>query len=454
MQRPNLLSGARRPGLKAVLVAFLVMLMSVPLFFIASIANERQDRAEEVRRDVGYEWGGAAQYLGGPFLIVPFDQAYETEVAEQVMVNYRRRHVVIVPEMLSIDADSVTQIRARGIYEVPVFTAQVNVDGTFPAVDLSMYVAAEDRVRWEDAYVAFSLTDARGIRRASPLDLAGGSFGFEPGTRLDVLGQTGAHAPLGRRVDFSRPQPFSYNLAVNGSSRFRVLPTAQETSVTMASDWSSPGFQGAFLPLSPDVSNEGFTANWSVSNLARSFPEQFLAGGHDQPGAASFSAMSFGVDFIVPLDFYQKVFRALRYAIIFIGFSFLAFFLIEIVLKTRLHAVQYLMMGAAQALFYLLLLSASEHIGFTPAYGLAAGATVTLITIYGGAIARSLLAGLSLLIAMGLIYVLLYFLLQVEDYALLFGSIAAFTALAVTMLLTRNINWYGEVAADPAPETT
>lgn len=450
----GLMNARRGPGLKAILVGALVLMMSVPLFFVALITDERQDRANEVARNIGYDWGGQAQTVAGPFLVVPIDRNTVRGQGSEWSDVRERRYLVVLPDTLTIEAEAESQRLHRGIYEVPVYGAQIHVSGAFPAVDLAPHVASNDVILWDDAFVTLSLSDARGIRSRVMLSMLGREIPFEPGQGLALVSQSGAHAPLGQGFSpetVRSAQPFDFTFQLNGSSELRFVPLGQDSRVRLTSDWVSPSFQGAFLPVRRELTEEGFTAEWAVPSLARSFPDSYVVtAGNESSYVAPMTRAAFGVDFHVALDFYQKTFRALRYAIIFIGFTFLVFFLIELILKTRLHPVQYIMVGAAQSLFYLLLLSASEHIGFGPAFGLAAVATVMLITVYGSAVTRSRRVGGALLAALSLLYVLLYNLLQVEDFALLYGSVAAFVGLAVTMMLTRNVDWYGN---RPTPES-
>jgi len=459
------LTSKDRPGLKALLVGVLVLLMTIPLFFIATINTGRQQAAEHVQHDVGYEWGGQAQTVAGPFLIIPFDRPTEVGDGEDKRMVTARFYVVVLPSELNVGAQIASQMRHRSIYEVPVFEADISAAGSFPAIDPSSFTEPGDVVRWEEAIVSLSLTDTRGIRSAIDIRMDERQFSFAPGVGHAVYGSSGVTAAvpgsyrLGQSelgnvedlsanadpVNFANAQSFDLSFKLNGSTRLRFVPIGQITEGQMTADWQDPGFQGAFLPTDYSLEENGFAASWTVPNLARSFPDQFVITARTPSSQSeAFRRAAFGVDFVVPLDHYQKIFRALRYAVIFIGFTFLAFFLVELVLKTRLHPVQYLLIGAAQSVFYLLLLSASEHIGFGPAFTLAASATVALICSYGSFIARSLKVGAILLGVLGTIYFILYSLLQVEDLALLLGSMALFAALALTMLVTRNVNWYGE----------
>ena len=465
----NFLRHKDRPSFKAMVVGALIATMTVPLFFISEIASERKNRAEAVLQEVAGEWTEQQQTLAGPFLVIPIDHKVEVGSGDYARVDITRHHAIILPDEVNFQMQTASEILHRGIYPVSVFSGEIVASGRFPAIDPDTIAYPLDEILWEEAFVTLSLSDTRGVRSPINLNMAQGNHVFEPGTRLAIYGNQGAHVALEgtyeptvretgtvstevNQVNFAEEQEFRLGFTLNGSSRLRFVPIGKSTTAEITSDWAGPSFQGAFLPIERELSEDGFTARWSVPNLARSFPDQFVVA--DRFSTSQQQAMSrttFGVDLIVPLDHYQKVFRALRYAVIFVGFTFLSFFLVELVLKTRLHPVQYLLIGAAQSVFYLMLLSASEHIAFGTAFTFAAAATVSLVTAYGSFITRSLKVGTVLFAVLSMIYLVLYSLLQVEDLALLFGSIAIFAALALTMLVTRNVNWYGEEKSDTVP---
>lgn len=468
----NVVSGGRKPGLKALLVAFLVTLMFVPVTFVTALIEERQQRAQQVTDEVGRIWGGRDQTIAGPFLAVP----YETG---------RKRHVVLLlPEALSIDADIRTEKRYRGIFEVPVYQADISVSGRFDAAELQPYFADATRVFANEAFLVLNLSDPRGLRSNMTLSWDGDTRTFRPDSKLDVFRRGGIHAMLGRPLKEGGAQgsqsgsaeneageaqtarsaesvagraflpgasssassvDFSFDMKLNGSRTLKFLPAGRATEIALRADWPNPSFSGGFLPAEHELRTDGFSARWQVPDLARNFPQSWRAG-----AAPEMQSALVGVNLHRGVDFYQKVARSTKYAILFFGFTFLAFFLTEIVSSARIHPVQYLMTGAAQVIFYLLLLSIAEHVGFDKAYGAASAATILLVTFYGGSAVRSVSFALVLFIVLVATYALLYNLLQAGDYALLFGSVAAFLGLAVTMLLTRRVDWYGLTDAEPS----
>lgn len=467
----SLSSGARRPGLKALLVAFLVTLMFAPMQFITMLIEERQHRAEAVTEKVGRIWGGRDQVVAGPFLVVPYETAKHGDGKDRKRDRTQRHFAVVLPEELQIDADILTETRYRSIFEVPVYQAKISVSGRFQPDELASYLDDATRILADEAFLVVNISDARGLRNKVTLSLNGGEHPFRPGSPMDVFGKGGIHAVLRSTVARQRregsppaddvedstrrsdaqatpvalpgaapgaPLNFAFDMVLNGSRTLKLLPVGRSTTISLDADWSSPSFSGGFLPAEHEVRADGFTARWEVPDLARNFPQSWRAGNEPEMAAALV-----GVSLHKGVDFYRKVARSTKYAILFFGFTFLAFFLTELMSAARIHPVQYLMTGAAQVVFYLLLLSLAEHVGFDKAYGAAAVATVLLVTMYGGAAMRSAVFALVLFFVLVAIYALLYSLLQAGDFALLFGSLAAFLGLAMTMLLTRRVDWYG-----------
>jgi inner membrane protein len=229
---------------------------------------------------------------------------------------------------------------------------------------------------------------------------------------------------------------FSFSVELNGSQSLSFIPLGKQTDVQLTSTWSNPSFSGAFLPASRDINEKGFNASWKVLNLNRNFPQQWIGNEY------IVSESSFGVDFLLPVDHYQKNTRSAKYAIMFIGLTFVAFLLFELISKRKIHPVQYLLVGGALCVFYTLLVSFSEHIGFFWAYTISSVATIALISLYfnsiiGSARSTSLLS----LMLVGL-YLFLFTILQLQDYALLMGSIGLFAVISVVMYVSRRVDWY------------
>jgi inner membrane protein len=432
----------RSYGLKLLLVCALALAMTIPALFVFVVSADRQGRAREATAEVSQLRGGP-QTLAGPLIVAPYQRvvlsadgtrAQSTEAALYVVTAATGRAAA------QLDAEELH----RSIYQVPVYTAIVDFTATF---DLAAARAAAGNldIDWSHARVVLGASDLRGAREAATVRLDGGDpVELAPATDMrDVAGNYAGletmSAPLpgaGERTSLS----VAAHLVFAGSQRFAVLPFARSTEVEVAADWPDPSFDGGFLPDTRDVNKAGFKAAWRVPYLARGASGQ---GDAAQAGYGTISGRDLGVSLFKPLDIYASVGRALKYALMFVGFVFLAFFLFEVASQKRLHPAQYVLIGLAQATFYLLLLALVEHVGFTGAFAAAAGLTVTAISLYAGSVYGSARYGLAALLVFSAIYALLYVLLQLRDYALLMGSIATFAALAAAMAMTRRVDWYG-----------
>jgi len=425
---------------KLVVVGALILILLIPLGMVSSLVAERERRGEEAITQVAATWG-ASQILGGPVLTVPYRlHGKDDKGRETTWTSFAR----FLPETLKLEGRIAPQKRHRGIFEVVVYRADLRWSGTFRRPDFSAWRIAPEDVLWDDAYVAVGVPDLRGVR--SGVDLAWGdrSVQFQPGGKEAGLWDSGLRAALPDLAQdrASDVDAFSFGLGINGSRHLQFLPLGKQTTVELASSWSSPSFEGAFLPESHRVTGTGFSARWNVSWFGRSYPQQWRNDETESLApAAAVANSAFGVDLLLPVDAYQKTERSIKYGVLFLLLTFLTFFLYEVFNPFSLHPIQYLLVGAALCLFYLLLLSISEHVPFGVAYLVAATATVLLIGGYSIAILRGALRALLMTVVLGTLYGYLYVLLQLEDYALLLGSIGLFVILSLVMYLTRRIDW-------------
>lgn len=437
-------------GFRFIMMGLLTLAMCLPLIAVSDIINERSRYRTNTIAELGREWGGA-QMLVGPFLVLPVEERKMVE--KQVL----RRHPVtgasmrgengqqlydiveveklvrstplyVLPKTLVAQSSTATEIRARGIFDVPVYRAKATLAFVFDAKAAARFVGAKQSILWDQARIEMGLSSNRGLRG----DVA--------------LKQDGKYVPLSPRADGAgisavvgdprNAQNFNLSLDLNGADSLYFTAAGQNSQVTLTSDWPHPSFRGAFLPDSRDVNDAGFTASWHIPHMARSLPQVSRV----TPEDILAKDAKLGFRFYQPNDFYKQAYRAAQYGILFIGLTFLTMLLIERA-GQPVHAVQYLLVGLAQAVFVLLLVSFAEQIGMTAAYGLAAVATIALITAYGffglalGKRAWGLCAALSAL------YLVLYLILQSTDYALLAGSILCFGAIGLTMFLTREQDW-------------
>lgn len=427
--------------LKLFLIGVLMILLLVPLVMVRQLIRERQARRTSAVFEVSSTWG-ASQRLGGPVLTVPYLQRGKDDKGK-IIVWTALAH--FLPETLAIEGRVAPERRARGIFEVVVYRADLHWKGTFTRPSFEGWRIAPDDVLWEDAYLTVGVPDMRGIRSGVALVWGNRQLQLEPGGAQPGLWDSGL------RVDLPEFAPakgetvaFAFDLGLNGSESLRFLPMGKQTRVTLKSSWPDPSFTGAFLPEQRTVTGTGFEALWNVAYFGRGYPQRWRADEAEQVAASHLvNDSSFGVDLLLPVDAYLKTERSVKYGVLFLLLTFLTFFLYEVFNPFNLHPLQYLLVGSALCLFYLLLLSVSEHVPFGLSYGIAAAATVLLIGGYSAAILRGRLRALLMTGVLGGLYGYLYILLQAEDYALLLGSIGLFLILAVVMFVTRKIDWYG-----------
>ena len=424
--------------LKLATAGFLMLMLLIPAGSIQSLVSERSARQRDAVTEVSDKWGGN-QDVSGPILVVPYRESYRDEKG---ITRSRLQRAYFLPETLAIQSDVKAQRRRRGIYEVTLYTTQLKMSGHFRRPSFHSLKASASQILWKDATITVGIPDTRGIRDSRiAARLAGRQLDFQPGAE-PTLFPSGIQAAASD-VDRLTALPFELAFDLQGSTALSFAPLGKQTTVEVRSDWKDPSFFGAFLPAKRQINERGFTALWKVSFFGRNIPQAWtsesLAAKQSRQGL---SGSNFGVRLIVPVDFYQKVERAVKYALLFIGLTFLAFLLFEIFNRLQIHPMQYILVGSALCVFYLLFLSLSEHIGFTAAYLIAAVTVVGLISGYCLRILRERKRALVMTGLLAGLYGYLYFVLHSEDFALLLGSLLVLSVLAGVMYLTRNIDWY------------
>lgn len=418
-----------------IILGLLVLVLMIGLMMIRSLVSERARRAQEVRSEIATSWA-QRQTIGGPLLVVPFRVRFtDTEGKIQFTTDRAR----FLPQRLETRGTLFPERRHRGIYETVLYRADLNVQGSFEQPDFSVWNIPPEDVLWEDASITIGISDLRGVRGAPVMKWKGSDVEFSGGSAEPRLWPAGLTAPVALSGT-DGTIPFSFALRLNGSEDVSFLPLGGETVVELTSAWPDPSFSGAFLPETRTVTRSGFTSRWSISSLARSYPQQWRDAGAETAMSAIGPSV-FGVGLFSPVGHYQKTERSMKYGALFIVLTFLTFFLYELLSPVTLHPVQYFFVGGAMSLFYLLLLSISEHAPFSVAYAIASIATIALISSYGAALLRSVWRVLGLAGVLILLYGHLYVLLQLEDWALLMGSIGLFLILALVMYATRRVDW-------------
>lgn len=426
--------------LRILSVGFLALLLQIPISMIDGLVSERQQRRNAAVGDVSSKWGNA-QSLTGPALVVPYQHRWVEASGGSQVVRTETRHAIFLPEQLRIRGTMKSEVRRRGIFSVPVYAVALETDGEFARPNFQELGVDAGAVDWSRAHVAVGIADARAIQRQTTLTWNGQRADFLPGTRgfTDAApGATGIHAPVAMDASTDRVR-FAFPLALNGSMRVDAVPFGRTTEVAIESDYAHPSFQGNWLPVQRAVRDDGFSARWSVSFLGRSYPQSWTS---DQKMDEAIGGSRFGVALVDPVDHYQMAERSVKYAGLFVVLTFATLWLIEVLSGVRVHPIQYLLLGGALCLFYLLELSLSEHLGFPAAYALASLLVVGMVGAYSLAVLRRRVHALVVAAGVALLYAYLYLLLMNEDYALLIGAIGLFTILGAIMFVTRRVDWY------------
>ncbi|MBR7800541.1 cell envelope integrity protein CreD [Undibacterium fentianense] len=442
-------------------IGLLMLVIGIPLVMIENTINARLRYRDDAVRSIAADSVGQ-QSLLGPVMIIPYSEYYEEEeivdVPSKRSVQRQRvlhKRLFVFPNELKMLSNLDTDQRYRGIHKVLVYSGQHLLTGNFNLPDQTAFQRDKNNSRLviEAPMVSLGLSDTRGLKNIPVIQWDGRNIEFQQNSQMHFF-KHGLHAPLGK-MDFNAAQAieFSLELSIDGIEQFAIVPIAKNNQVTLRSKWQHPQFFGRFLPSTKErkVDANGFSATWNISSLSSNAQQQLLATECCQAQekametgvAQSVGAIdSFGVALIEPINIYSQSDRAIKYGILFVALSFAAFFLFEILKQLPIHPVQYALVGLALVLFFLLLVSLSEHIHFMWAYLIASIACLSLISFYLSYALRSWRRGLGFGAALSLLYGVLYGLLQSENNALVMGSILLFSVLASIMLVTRKVDWY------------
>ena len=431
---------SRSITMKAFIIGFLTLIMLIPGFMIQNLISERQKRSEETIQKINAKWSNA-QTVNGPVLVIPYTTGIMDEKKNVVFENHTLN---IVPEMLNINTGLIPEERHYGIYKSILYKSDMELSGKFKKPDFQL--PENSKVNWKESTIRIGISDLRGLTNELDFIINGFHFKAEVGGEQDAIGQGLVISLLNSTLlESGNELSFTCHLKLNGSSNINFIPVGKTTHVQMTGAWKSPGFIGSFSP-EYKIDANGFTANWNVLHFNRNIPESWT-----DKEFKSFANTSFGVNLVDTVDQYQQNMRSAKYALMFIALTFVVFFFVEILTHKKIHPLQYLLVGIALILFYSLLLSISEQLNFGLAYLIASIATIGLITVYAHSIFRNYMSTGILAAFLSILYVFLYVVLQLEDIALLFGSIGLFIILGVIMYFSGKINFY---KSEPLEEPT
>lgn len=419
--------------LKLLSIFILMLLLMIPMSYVKSLIQERETLRQQAISEVSDKWANE-QFVYGPVLSIPIQK----EVQDGDKIKLINDLVHILPSTLAVNGNLTPKSLRRGIYEVVVYDSKLSFNGEFD--DLSKHLAdlKDYKIFMEEAFLSINISDLRGIKEKVVVKWDGKQKDVEPGSNVTALIASGL--TVNNILDSAehKSHKFSFDLQLQGSQYLGFVPLGKETKVSLNSNWKDPSFSGSFLPEERKLSKDGFTAEWKVLELNRNYPQSWIG----DRNVHEIQKSTFGVDLLLPSNDYQKAMRSAKYALLAISLTFLTFFLVEIFNKSKVHPFQYVLIGLALCLFYTLLVSISEHSNFNIAYLISSLVIIGMIGMYARAILHSLKQTLSLVLILCFTYTFVYITLQVQDYALLIGSIGLTSILAFTMYITRNINWY------------
>jgi len=422
--------------IKMAIIGIMTLLLLIPTALIQDLIRERERTQKSAIAEVQDKWADA-QIIAGPMITIPYYKYKEKYNKETSKLETEKvlSKINILPDNLNVDGTISPEKRKRGIYEIVVYASDFVIQGDFNAIDLNQLNINKKDVLFDKATLNIGISDLKGIEKQMLLNWNGAEKYFNPGIVNNTNLNSGVNVPI--RFNNSK-NSFEVNISLKGSQSMQFIPVGKTTDVSLASNWPTPSFTGNFLPDERKIDNKAgsFTANWSIFHLNRNFPQIWKGENYNLYKSA------FGTNLLLPVDNYQKNYRVVRYAILFLALTFMTFFFVEVLNKVYMHPIQYLLVGLGLVLFFSLLLSFSEHFIFNTAYIISMLLTLALISLYTWAILKSKNIALLIFSVLFIMYGFIFTIIQLEGYSLLFGSLGLFAILAVVMYFSRKIDWY------------
>lgn len=423
---------------KVLVIAALVLLLLIPMVMIENMITERGQTQVDAIDEVSQKWS-LAQTVTGPYISLQYPVISEENGKQRV--NYG--NVILLPDELFIDGQLRTEILNRGIYEVNVYQSELVFKGSFSSEELRKSGVDMDALQFQKAAICFNLTDMRGISEQISITLNDSVYTFEPGMDGRGIKNVGVHAVVDlSALKADKKLPYEMKIRLKGSQSINFTPLGKTTKVNLKANWNTPSFVGNYLPDSREVTEKDFSAHWQVLNLNRNYSQVIMD--YRNASIKDIENSNFGVNLKVPVEQYQQSMRSAKYAILIILLTFTVIFFTEIMEKTRIHVLQYLLVGLALCLFYSLLLSISEHIGFNMAYLISAVLTIALVGGYTLGIIKKKKPAFIMSGLLSVLYIYIFILIQLETFALLAGSLGLFVILATVMYFSKKIDWFNE----------
>lgn len=457
---------------KLITIVILVLLLLIPLFWVKNLIEERKNRQSEVSDEIAFKWAGQ-QVISGPVIAIPYQVVKEIVTTDKNIIStkntYVTQYVYLLPKTLNINSTISPESLKRGIYKSVVYNAQLNLKGSFDEIDFNKLDLNGVDLEWKNAKIIIGLSDLKGLGAAPTLVFNQKDIEFEPNMSVLNPFENNMIAAIDLSTTKTTLGDFQIKFNIRGSQSINFLPLAKQTTIQAKGTWANPSFNGAVLADDRKITNNSFEATWNIPSFNRKFSQQWTGAveklyeinnnyainapmndGYNyqtEPAPSTNNHIAsekdmIQINFLEEVNNYQKTMRVAKYGILIIILTFAALFFTEIIKKQRIHLIQYMLIGFAMVLFYSLLLSISEHLGFNMAYLLAAIATIILIASFIKSITRDIKSAFIFSGVLGLFYSFIFILMQLRDYSLIVGTIGIFIILAILMRLSTKINWY------------
>ncbi|GGH23123.1 cell envelope integrity protein CreD [Mucilaginibacter phyllosphaerae] len=426
---------------KLIFIGILILVLMIPSVLIGDLIRERSGRQDQIVNEVAGQWSGS-QMVKGPVLIIPYRKIIKSvDVDKKESFKEVVENLYILPENLKIKANVIPEVLHRGMFETVVYNSSIHIAGNFAKTDAAGASLTPDQLMLDKARLEFSISDLKGLKNNPVINAAGMQVAAAPSFNSKDVFNNGLKADINLTGTKEGAFTFDYTLDLKGSQDLHFLHLGKTTDVEVSGKWGTPSFDGRYLPDTRQVDSGGFKANWRVLYYNRPYPQQWVNDNNLLTDEKKEANASFGVKLRLPVDQYQKITRTSKYAILIILLTFVSLFLTELIRKQRIHAFNYVLIGAAMIIYYTLLLSFSEQVGYNYAYLIASVFTVGLVSVFIASLLKNKgAAGLFALI-LSIIYTFIFVIIQLEDLALLIGSIALFVIIALLMYFSRKINW-------------
>lgn len=435
---------------KIFLIGFITILLLIPSALIQELVVERQNRQAEVVTEITDKWS-ADQEIAGPVLVLPYQQTATTIEDGKTKTEQIKTNIYILPSQLNVQSNVAPELLHRGIYDAVVYNAKIKIQGTFPELELKKSGINESNIDWKNARMVFGLSDLKGLKNNPSIQIADKQIEAEPEfSGIKLFAKNLSINPALEGLKRSNI-PFQFELDLRGSTSLQFLHLGKNTDVKVQGNWGNPSFTGRYLPDTRTVSQNNFNAQWKLPSYNRPYPQQWieqdaiLSNPTNQPEKSAVKEEQnalFGVKFIPAVDQYQQSLRTAKYSFLVILLSFIALLFTEIILKKKIHIIQYILVGAAMTVYYALLLAFSEQIGFDWAYCIASLATMLLISSFIYLLFKNIKPAAIFAAILGVFYVFIYTIVQLQDLSILVGSIGLFVIIAVIMFLSAKMDWF------------